>query len=142
MLLSDTSGHPADQMVKEDVIKFMVALCKTSPKQMEIQAALATDLCCRIRDCCDTKTQTLLTKVLLIVDIPPDGPFLEYLMELCDEVKDNVTTKQVRASITKFEAMLHTKYEKITLNDDAVEMPLRDEQSEDEVESMEDDCSD
>nr|CAH7728254.1 unnamed protein product [Callosobruchus chinensis] len=88
MLLKDTSGHPADQMIKEDVIKFLIVLCKTSPKQMEIQAALGTDICCRIRDCDDTKTQTLLTKLLLIVDIPPDAPFLEYLMELCDDIKD------------------------------------------------------
>ncbi|VEN38650.1 unnamed protein product [Callosobruchus maculatus] len=137
-LLNDTAGHPADQMIKEDVIKFLVALCKTSPKHMEIQAALGTDLCLMIRDCDDTKTQTLLSKLLLMVDIPQDAPFLEHIMELCDEIKDNVTSKQVRVNISKFVTLLHRKYEKMILNVGADEMPVSDEQSDDEVEAMED----
>ncbi|CAH2005911.1 unnamed protein product [Acanthoscelides obtectus] len=134
VLLNDTSP-PIYQTVKEDVIKFIVALCKTSPKQMEIQAVLGTDFCCRIRDTYDTKTQLLLSKLLLNLDIPPDAQFLEYLMELCDEVKDNVTNKLVRANVTKFVASLHSKYEKVTFGAD----DMTKQSAEDDVEPMEDD---
>ncbi|KAJ8969401.1 hypothetical protein NQ317_010309 [Molorchus minor] len=94
----------------ENIAKFMIALCKTSPEGPNIHKNLASTLCFEIKGKPKNKLNLILSKILLMLDIPDDKVTIKDLQKICDQIRDDVTDRTVLNNIVKFASLLTSKY--------------------------------
>ncbi|KAG5899798.1 hypothetical protein JTB14_006131 [Gonioctena quinquepunctata] len=91
----------------DNIAKFMLALCKTSPDAAHINSNLATTICNEILNKPKSKMNVTFSKMLLILDPPESNITIQELLVLCDEIRDNISERLVVNNITKFVTSLN-----------------------------------
>ncbi|KAJ8969726.1 hypothetical protein NQ314_001614 [Rhamnusium bicolor] len=98
----------------ENISKFMIALCKTSHEGAHIHTNLAQTICCEIKDKPRNRINLILSKMLLLLDIPNDKIIVRDLLKICDQIKDDVNDRLVLNNVVKFVSSLsnmdHTEF--------------------------------
>ncbi|CAH0547544.1 unnamed protein product [Brassicogethes aeneus] len=93
----------------ENIVKFMLALCRTTQQNEQIQRNLARKICCEMLDKPKSKMTIIYSKILCFLDLPQEeSGFLE-LLKLSEEIRDELQDKTSIANITKFMAQLTKK---------------------------------
>ncbi|KAJ8910833.1 hypothetical protein NQ315_015568 [Exocentrus adspersus] len=90
----------------DNIANFLIALCKTSPKGVQIQSNLAAKICFEISDNPKSNLNLTLSKMLLSLDKPVEKLVIRDLLKICDQIQDDVKERQVLNNITKFVASL------------------------------------
>ncbi|XP_023023077.2 chromosome associated protein G [Leptinotarsa decemlineata] len=91
----------------ENIAKFMIALCKTSPDAVHIHSNLATSICNEIINKSRSKMNTTFSKMLLMLDLPENKITIDELLSQCDEIRDNCQERSVVNNVIKFVTKLN-----------------------------------
>ncbi|CAG9815968.1 unnamed protein product [Phaedon cochleariae] len=87
-LFSAPRTSPLADVNIENIAKFMLALCKTSPDASYIHSSLATTLCGEMLKKPKSKLNLVFAKMLLMLDISDNKMKVDELLDLCDQIRD------------------------------------------------------
>ncbi|CAG9771341.1 unnamed protein product [Ceutorhynchus assimilis] len=134
------STSPLAKVNIDNVVKFMLALCKLSSKGDTMRSNIILALCTKINENPTSEMTSLYSKILLIVDLPEDQNLMEQIFVLIDEVREDIDEKIPNKNITKLlskvsERLNQPLEQQATSNIDAiVEEGVEEEEEAEEVE--------
>lgn len=124
VLYSAPRTSPLADVNVEHIGKFLLALCKVSPKADYINSTIASTIFKNMIDDPKNKLNGLYAKLLVAIDVPCNETAIEDLLNYCDGVRDVIVDKTIVRNIVKFTARLSAK----ALNLEQTVKPSNDQQ--------------
>ncbi|XP_030762199.1 condensin complex subunit 3-like isoform X1 [Sitophilus oryzae] len=106
ILVSAPKTSPLSEVDIDNVVKFMLALCDSSPIGPHLHSGIARDLCSHMLSKPNSKLNLVYSKILTTLNIPEDPALREDLLDSCETIMEETSTKKVLANLTKFRASL------------------------------------
>ncbi|XP_076251973.1 condensin complex subunit 3-like isoform X2 [Rhynchophorus ferrugineus] len=106
VLATAPKSSPLSEVNIDDIVKFMLALCDTSPVGPQLHAKIAKSLCSTMTLKPNSNLNLMYSKILTMLKILRDEELEEDLLNMCDNFAEDISNKKILANLVKFKATL------------------------------------